>query len=404
MEVKSKTEDIEPELPTKILNKTFISILLANTSMLLAMMMGNSLIAKYADFLGAVPAVVGFVTGIFAATSLLFKSISGPAIDSFNRRLILMGATIIMAIAFFGFSISVSIPMMIFFRLLQGIGMAFFGPCCLALASDSLPKDKFGSGIGVYSMGQAAALAVAPSIALWLFGLFGYRATFTIGGCMMIFAALVASMIKNPKRNKKEFHISINNMLAKEAIIPTIILFILALAFTAIGSFLIIYAGVLGVENIGFYFMVYAGTMLFTRPVIGKLTDRLGIVKIIIPAIFCFAISFLIISYATVLWMFLLAAFVASFGFGACQPAIQTLAMKTVNPERRGAASSTVFIAMDTAFFIGPILAGTIVGLFGYTTMWRVTLIPMGIAFIIVIFSRKFIMQVEEAFKERNQN
>ena len=398
----SLEKERETEFPTKILNRAFISVLFANTSMLMAMMMTNALVAKYADYLGAAPALVGFVSGMFAVTSLLFKALSGPAIDSYNRRFIVMGAMSIMAIAFFGFSFSVTVPMIIIFRLFQGIGIAFAVPCCLAMAADSLPKDRFGSGIGVYSMGQATSLAIAPGIALWLLGLFGYRITFTISGCMMVIAVFVASMIKIPKREKKKFQFHLNTILAKEAKIPTFIMFFLAMSFCVINAFLIIYAALQGVENIGLYFTVYACTMLITRPIVGRLTDRLGLVKIIIPAIFCFATAFIIFSYSNTLWMFLLAGFVAAFGFGACQPAIQTLAMKTVAPEKRGAASSTIFIAMDSAFLFGPVLAGTMVELFGYSTMWRLNLLPMSIALALVLFFNKRIMEVEKNFKERN--
>ena len=173
------------------------------------------------------------------------------------------------------------------------------------------------------------------------------------------------------------------------------------MAFSVINSFLIIFAGRQGVEHIGYYFTVYAVTLLFTRPMVGKLTDQYGLVKVAVPALCCFAFSFYMISCSDALWMFLLAGFVAAFGYGACQPAIQTLAMKCVPVDKRGAASSTNYIGTDSGNLIGPILSGAIVERFGYVQMWRMMTIPMGISLLLMITLRKKIVKIETDFKER---
>lgn len=362
--------------------------------------MMNSLVAKYANHLGAAASVVGLVTSMFAVTALIFKIVSGPAIDAFNRKWILAGAMCIMATAYFGYSLSNSVPMLIASRLIQGTGQAFTATCCLALAADTLPPEKYGSGIGIFSMAQAAAQAIGPTVALTLVNAVGYNATFAIGGCIMLFAAFMATRVNTSKIEYKPFKITFDNVFAKEAVMPAVMLFFLAMTFCVINSFLIIFGGEQGVENIGYYFTVYAATLLVTRPMIGKLTDRFGLVKILIPALFCFAGSFMIISISDSLWMFLLAAFVAAFGYGACQPAIQTLCMKCVPVERRGAGSSTNYIGNDLGQLVGPIVAGALVESFGYASMWRLMTVPVGIAAVVALCFSGRIAEVEASFKE----
>ena len=152
-------------------------------------------------------------------------------------------------------------------------------------------------------------------------------------------------------------------------------------------------------ENIGYYFTVFAGTMLITRPLVGRLTDKYGLVKIVLPSLVCFALSFLIISYSQNLIMFLLAAFVAAFGYGASQPAIQAMSLKCVPVERRGAGSSTNFIGTDLGSFLGPIIAGAVVDWRGYEVMWRIMVLPVVLAFIMVLVKRKKINRIEEDFR-----
>lgn len=389
MKIEANVISVQQEPVTKIWNKTFVSVFIANALMYLSQMMMNTLVAKYADHLGATATTVGLVMSMFTYTALLLKLISAPAIDSFNRKYILAGAMLTMAIAFFGYGISTTIPVLMLSRLLQGAGQAFTATCCLALASDALPQDKLGSGIGIFSLAQAACQAIGPTVGLFLVGYVGYKTTFFVGSFIMFFAVFAAMKVKTEVRPKKKFVISINNIFAREAIIPAVLMLLLSLAYCNINSFLVIYAGKCGIEtNIGFFFTVYAVTLLFTRPLIGKFSDKYGLYKVLIPAMCFFAIAFILISFATSLPMFLFAAFISAFGYGACQPAVQTLCMKCVSKDRRGAGSCTNYIGTDLGNLMGPIIAGWIIERMGYASMWRIMLMPVFIAMFMVYLFR----------------
>ena len=384
--------------PEKILNRCFIHIFLANSLMYLSQWMVNSLVAKYADHLGATAAMVGIVSSIFALTALIFKIVSGPALDTYNRRVILVIAMCIMGISYFGYSASSNMPMLVSFRLFQGCGQAFTATCCLALASDTLPPDKFGTGIGIFSLAQAVMQAIGPTVGLALMNCLGYHLTFIIAGFIM--AAVLAAGVNVPYEKTKSFKISLDSIFAKEALLPVVLIFFLSTAFSVINSFLILFAGKQGITgNIGLYFTVYACTLLFTRPLIGRLSDRFGMVRVAIPAMFCFALSFLVISISTSLEMILLAGFIAGFGYGACQPAIQTLCMKCVPKKRRGAASSSSYIGNDLGQLLGPNVAGSMILAFGYHAMWRFMTLFIVAALILVIIYRKKIYSIERNFR-----
>lgn len=383
----------------RLWNPLFISIFIANACMYLSQWMVNSITAKYADFLGAPANIVGMVSSMFAFTALLFKVVSGPAIDTFNRRLILMSAMFVMGIAFFGYGISESVSGLIVFRLVQGCGQAFTATCCLALAADALPQNKFGAGIGIFSLAQAVMQAIGPTAGLVCLDLFGYRITFFAAGVIMAAAIFFASRVKVASPQGRKFRLSLNSIFAREAVLPGTVMFFLSLAFSVINSFLVIYAGQQGVETgIGLYFTIYACTLLFTRPMVGRLSDRFGMVKVVIPAMCCFAVSFLLISISDSLVMFLFAGFVAGFGYGACQPAIQSLAMKCVGTARRGAASSTNYIGSDLGQLLGPNVAGAVVVASGYTAMWRVMTVFIFIAIVLIWVNKSRICMIEEKF------
>lgn len=385
-----------------IWNRVYASVFIANSLLFLGMNTVNTLVAKYADHLGASATVVGIVSSLFALTALIFKIFSGPAIDAFNRRNILMAAVFVISVSFFGFSISTNVNMLFAFRLLQGCGQAFTATCCLALAADSLPAEKFGVGIGTFTLAQAACQAIGPTVGLTLSEKLGYSFTFAIAGICTFCAVLVVFSIKTPVREKKKFCISLEGVVAKEAVLPAILLFFLQMTFCNINSFLVIFADEKGVKNIGLFFTAYAIAMLFAPRTIGKLSDRWGAVKAMLPAMVLFATAFFMISCASSLVLFLCAAVVSAFGYGAAQPAVQTLCMKCVPEERRGAASSTSYIGQDLGNLCGPIIAGAIAENMGYVSMWRIMMIPVGITITLVILFRKNITNVEELFMKRN--
>jgi MFS family permease len=385
---------------TVIWNPVYRCVFTANALLFLGIQMVNTLIAKYADYLGASAVTVGMVSSLFAFTALLFKIFSGPAIDSFNRKYILMAAIFAIALSFFGFGFSNSVRMLFVFRLLQGCGQAFTATCCLALAADSLPPDKFGAGIGTFTLAQAACQAIGPAAALSLAEMAGYKLTFIIAGCLTLGAIAVASRISIVHRENKIFKISPKTIAAKEAIIPAILLFFLQMTFSNINAFLVIFAGNRGVMNIGLFYTLYAAAMLVSPRTTGRIADRFGSVKAIIPALIFFALSFFIISASNSLLMFLGAALVAAFGYGAAQPMVQTICMKSVPEARRGAASSTSYIGQDLGNLAGPIIAGTVVEQMGYSVMWRSMIIPVLTAMFLIIVFRGRIYGIEKKFKQ----
>ena len=373
-----------------IWNPLFISAFTVNFLVHVCTQMMNTLTAKYADFLGAPETIIGLATGLFALTALIFKIFSAPAIDTFNRKYILMGAIGVIFLAFVAYTLSYNIPTLLMARLLQGTGQAFTTTCCLTIASDSLPMEKMSSGIGYFALTSALGQAIAPAIGLWLIGIIGYNCTFAVLAGFMLIAFAAAACMKIEFTRTKKFAITLDSIVARECAVPATILFLLGMEYCCVTSFLVLYGESRGITgNLGLFFTVYAVTMLLSRPLIGTLADRFGPVKVLIPSMCCFAVSFLVISFSSSLMMLLVAAFVSAFGYGGCMPAVQAVAMCSVPKERRGAASCTSYIGQDMGNLVGPTLGGAIVQAAGYASMWRVMIIPMGIAMVMAVLCRE---------------
>lgn len=379
-----------------IWSKTFISLFCVNGIISFGQTMMNVLISLYADSLGADASLVGFTVSVFAYSGLLLKLVSAPAIDAFSRKKLLFGSLLLLTLSYFLMFISSNIAMLICARLLQGAAMAFATTTCLTMATDTLPPERISSGIGFYSVAQAACSAVGPVIGLGLAGALGYNAAFAIAAAFMALGMLSVLLVDEPEHARRPFKISLSNVFAKETVLPAFLAALLAIGFYNINAFLTLYAVERGVgDSIGWFFTLNALLMLLSRPLMGSLADRFGFVKVMIPSMICFGLSLFTISLATSLPVFLLAAVFAAFGYGASAPMIQAFSMKSVPPERRGAGSSAYFIGMDLGNLVGPVIGGHVAGAVGYATMWDVMIIPIALAFLLVLALRKHITAVD---------
>lgn len=394
--------------PTTIWNSMFLSIFFANMALNMGQQMSNSLLSLYAKSMDAPADQIGQLMSMFAISALIFRFLSGPAMNSFNRKKLVAMAMSFMATAYLGFSFAPTLSaftgvdailILKTFRLLQGVGNAFGNSCCLTIVSDVLPKDKFTTGMGYYAVAQVISQAIGPTVGVFLRDIMGYNNTYLLVFCVMLCAIFASTRVKLAPRERVPFNLKLNNMIAKEALVPAGVTLLVAMGFTSINSFLLVYAEERGIAGGSLFFTVYAVTMLVTRPLVGRLTDKFGFVKVGIPAVFMTACSLAMIGFSTNLIMLLLAAFINAFGYGAVQPMLQSLCMKSVTPERRGSASSTNYIFTDAATIIGPSLCGQVAAIFGYVpTMWLVMTIPILASMLFIFLFRKNINQIEYGF------
>jgi MFS family permease len=383
----------------KIWTRDFVTVFAVNFVMSMGQFMINTLLPKYTYHLGGDASVVGMVTGIFAVTALGIRPVAGPAMDYFrkNRLLTLSIGVITLSYACFGFA--GGIPMLVAARLLHGIGIGMTAPLCLALVTNNLPIGKVASGLGIFSLGTAIASAFGPSVGLKLADSIGYSDTFLISTALMAVCFGLSLRIRAdiPERAGR-FKISLNQIVAPEVILPTLVIFLQMISFSSLNSFIAIYGGLTDVADIGLYFTASAVCLILIRPFSGRIADRFGLDKLIIPGLFIFAGALVLTSFCNTLPMFILTGAVTALGYGISEPMIQTMNMQLVPKERRGAAGNTNFLGVDVGMLIGPSIAGFIITgvqkttgdeLLGYRVMYRAMVLPVVAAVVLFMLNRK---------------
>jgi NTE family protein len=101
--------------------------------------------------------------GYFVVIAALLVPAGGLADRFGHRRIFLLGVAGFTAASLLC-AIAPSLPLLISFRVLQGIGAALIAPASLAIVLDSFPVEKRAAGVGLWGAAAAAAAAVGPTL------------------------------------------------------------------------------------------------------------------------------------------------------------------------------------------------------------------------------------------------
>lgn len=372
----------------------YIALMVVNLFQSMAAFMANTTLPVYTDTLGASPSVVGIVVSSFSVTALLIRPFAGPAFDSFSRKRLLMASQCIICACMFLYGVVDSLQGLVIVRLVHGIGIGCSGPLAMSLVSEFLPESRFASGISIYALAQSFAQVVGPAAGLYLVNAIGFSPSyFLAAGCLLV-AICGVGLIREPYRERLRYELKLDRMFAPEAVGKGVALMLLATSFSCMGAYVVLYGYSVGVSQMGVFFIVYAFCLLGTRPLFGSMADRFGAPRMLAVGIAFFAASYVALAVADSLVAFIIAAILGSAGFGCCGPLLQSAALASVPPSRRGAASNTAFTGLDLGMLIGPIIGGMVIEaatpILGsqpeaYSLMWLAMLVPAIGASLIVL-------------------
>jgi MFS family permease len=148
------------------------------------------------------------------------------------------------------------------------------------------------------------------------------------------------------------------------AVAPSFLMFVYAVAVSAVTTYLAVYAAERGLPSAAEFFVVSTGGTLVSRLWAGRLYDRKGHFFVVPPALAL--VAFAVASLVSVPGRALMdvSAVLYGIGAGALFPSLQTLALTSVPRERRTSASACFFVAFDVGMGAGSVAMGGLAGMF----------------------------------------
>lgn len=263
-------------------------------------------------------------------------------------------------------------------RFIHGIGWGLASTASTTIASDYIPKARFGEGMAWFSLTSSLSMAVALALALYV----GIHYTVVIAGVFMVIGFVLAFKIKYKQIKMVSYHISKPKTkicpYEKAAIWSAVVIFCIMTAYGAMITFIAIYAISKSISNIGVYFAVYTMALLVSRPFFGKLIDSHGFGIGLFSGILSTIVALVVLALANSWILFLLSGLFFGLGFGVCQTTLQTMAVLHSPQHRTGAANATFYSGFDAGVGFGSILAGFLAAYFTYSQMYLlITVFPI---------------------------
>lgn len=374
--------------PAPLWTKDFILITLANLSMFLGLQVLLPTLPVFVGKMGGGDLHVGLVMGVFTVAAMLVRPWAGFMIDTRGRRGILIGGLGIFIAAVIAFNWAGGVLILLLMRFVHGLGWGACSTAAGTVAADVIPAPRMGEGMGYFGLATAVSMAVAPAAGIFLINNYSFTHLFYVSALLGATAVILALGVRY-KKVENESNAARPTLFEKSALLPSLVIFFVTTTFGSIVSFIILYANERGIENIGPFFSVFALIMLVSRPISGILVDRRGYDIVVIPGLLLLVSAMLILSASHTLWMFLTAAACYGLGFGSVQPSMQALAVRNVEPNRRGAVNSIFFSAFDLGVGGGAMLWGILAQHTGYSLMYTTASTSGMLAFIIYIILKK---------------
>lgn len=387
-----------------ILSKNILLLLISGFFYFASPMLVTPLITGFSESLGAGAALMGMVGGMMNLCSLFCRPAVGSFIDRVSKYRLSMAGLLLMTAACAGYLFSASPLMVLFFRIVNGAGFALCSSSMSTWVSLLLPPDRIGSGMGIYGMMNALAMAVAPSIGVVLYQTLGYRVSFVIAAVFTALAMVLIQFVTDrgepvPRPASSEAGERGNKVtdspkrltIMEPKVLPiALIIMLFAIPYCATQSFIVRYTETRSlVVTVSLFFPVYAAALLLLRLTMRNLFDRLRFPVFFAGSSACAFLAILLLALMQSNLPMCAAAVLMAGGYGIMSSVCQSRAIVVAGREHAGLGNSTYYIGLDLGMTLGPVLGGLLYGSVDVQLFYPLLLLCVPAAVLVFFLNRR---------------
>jgi MFS family permease len=347
----------------------------------------------YITQLGGTPFHVGLVIASFGVASVISRPILGYWADRWSiTGVMILGLclqTLSISLCFLPFVAALMLA-----NGLRGIGWSGMNTGGYTLLATIAPAARRGEASGYYGGVQSSATILFPAVALWIidapFG--GFDATFLVAMSLVLLGAGAAFALSRavPKAPRQSVTASsepwwreILNVFDRHILLAATLMFTLHVSLPCFSSFVVLYARELAIDHFGWYFVTTGVTSMLARPVLGRVSDKIGAGRSLIVAYALESAALLMMPFAGNLAGVMLGGALYFMGSAIGGARILALAMEQAPAERRGRAMASFSVAFPLSNGTGAMLSGLIVDLAGYHWMYITAALPCAVGLLL---------------------
>jgi MFS transporter, DHA1 family, multidrug resistance protein len=379
-------------------------------------------LALFAASLGAGPEGIGFAVAISTVTGIFFKMPAGVLSDVIGRtRTLFIGLAVFACVPFAYLFVS-SYQALVVVRFFHGFATAIYGPVIMAVVIGVAGGKKAEMLSWFSSITIIGNLIGAPAggfLLTWMAGnetpgLTHFHIIYGIVAALGMSSLLAAVWVMRgrwdqPKHQNgktltavwNQFKAGIRELLMdKRVLLTSNMEGVQNLSVGALEAFLPIYAVMIcgfSAFQAGLLWGIQIAVTVVSKPIMGKISDRYGRQNLLFWGMFVCVAPFVLIPWFQDFGVLLALSAVFGLGEAVVTSSAAALVADFCREDHLGSAMGTFGTIFDVGHATGPLLAGTLIGLTGSGTDYRLSFAV--VAVILVVAAVVFRMGVGQGAK-----
>jgi DHA1 family multidrug resistance protein-like MFS transporter len=342
-------------------------------------------LALFAESLGAGPERIGLIVSVSTITGVLLKLPSGALSDIYGRKMLLRIGVVAFGLPPFIYPFITDLNALTGLRFVHGLATAIFAPSALATVAD-LYKERRGAALGTYTACTQSGSLLGPFLGGWLAYEAGFSAAFVTAGVFGCIAILIFFSLHLDEPSPRVREKGLAPVLAemgkgflavarnRRVLITSSTDAAKMVANGALMAFLPLYGLSVGLNpgEVGLLFSVQAVTSFLSKPIMGRVSDRVGRQPLIVIGLLICAATFISMPHVGSFAVLLVLS--SGFGFGEAVVSSSSAALVADSSEfkRLGAGMGMQGTVMDIGHASGPLLAGLLIAHASYQSAFAV--------------------------------
>ncbi len=387
----------------RLWNRNYCRVMASNFALFFAFYLLTPLLPLYlVERFDATKDIVGLVLSGYTLTALLARPFSGFLVDTFPRKRVLMVCFFLFFICFGGY---LGASSLLLFTIVRTIHGAPFGALTVAnstVAIDVLPSSRRNEGIGYYGLSNNLAMAIAPTVAIYIyrltdnFELLFWLALLIAGAGMLTDAGVT---LESPKRESEESPSSgwgrgllrLDRFFLLRGWLLAVNMAFFGFCFGVVSNYLAIYSrDVMGITGgTGTWFLLLAFGLMASRLQGARALREGRLVQNAAEGIVLSCVAYLLFVAFPNSFGYYASALLLGFGNGHMWPAFLNMIISMARHDERGTANSTLLISWDVGIGLGVLVGGVVSEALSYqAAFWTVAVSQLAGALLFFAFTR----------------
>ncbi|SIO25465.1 MFS transporter [Paraburkholderia phenazinium] len=331
----------------------------------------------------------GVAYGATFLSAALTAPLWGRLGDRYGRKLMLIRASLGMAVAMSLIGMAHNVWQLVALRLLAGL-LGGYASGSTVLVATQTPKSRCGWALGVLSSGIMAGNLAGPLIGGSLPPLIGVRATFFAAGTLIFVAFLATAFLLKedprlaPKKTEKQ-QVDWQAIPDRRPVVAMLVTgALLMVANMSIEPIITVFvAQIVEVRQVtfvaGLVMSAAALGSILSASRLGRLADRIGHWNVIVGCLAVAAVLLIPQAFVTAGWQLVVLRFLMGAALGGLLPCVASVIRHNVPQTVAGRMLGYSTSAQYTGQVLGPLLGGFVGGHFGMRAVFLGTSVLMAI-------------------------